>query len=379
MKQAKAWAAALALCLPLQYAGAQEIVVANVGPLSGPLAGNGKANYEGAKAYFDQLNEQGGINGQKIRLVAEDDKYKTEETIRLVQEVARRNKPVAFVNLLGSATVSVMLKEKIFDKVGIPFVGITPGSESLRDPGSPWLFHVQAGDHAQLHRVLTHLSTVGLNKIAVVYQDLPFGKSGLKYIEQVAPPLKIEILGRVAVPSAAEELKATAQQLKASGASVYLMILTPNSGGAMVRDIRAGGDAASIYSLSYVSTTAIMEKASVKDAAGVALAQVTPNPESSTTKLSRDFRAAMDRLSSAQTDAQARSSMQIIGYVNARVTGEAIRRAGPNPTPDKVLSALRSLKADLGGYPVDFTTARNNVGASFVDIGFIDKNGRLRY
>lgn len=378
MKQAKVWAAALALCLPLPYAWAQEIVVANVGPLSGPLAGNGKGNYEGAKAYFDQINEQGGINGQKIRLVSEDDKYKTEETIRLVQEVAKRDKPVAFVNLLGSATVSVMLKEKTFDKLGIPFIGITPGSESLRDPGSPWLFHVQAGDHAQLHRVLAHLSTVGLNKIAVVYQDLPFGKSGLKYIEQVAPPLKIEVLGRVAVPSAAEELKAAAQQLKASGASVYLMILTPNSGGAMVRDIRASGDAAPIYSLSYVSTTAIMEKTSVKDAAGVALAQVTPNPESSTTRLSRDFRAAMDRLNTPG-EVQTRSSMQIIGYVNARVAGEAIRRAGPNPTPEKVTSALRGLKVDLGGYPVDFTTAKNNVGASFVDIGFIDKNGRLRY
>ena len=78
-------------------------------------------------------------------------------------------------------------------------------------------------------------------------------------------------------------------------------------------------------------------------------------------------------------EVKARSSMQMIGYVNARVTGEAIRRAGPNPTPEKVTSALRGLKVDLGGYPVDFTTAKNNVGASFVDIGFIDKNGRLRY
>ena len=379
MKVIKACAAAIALYLPLQFAAAQEIVVASIGPLTGPLASNGTENYEGAKAYFDEINAQGGINGQKIRLVKEDDQYKTEETIRLVQEVAKRDKPVAFINLLGSATISTMIKDKVFDKVATPFVGITPGSESLRNPGSSGMFHVEAGDQAQLRRVLTRLSTVGLNKISVVYQDLPFGKSGLAYVEQLAPKMGIEVLAKVPVPSAGEDLKAAAQQLKASKSLVHVMILTPNSGAAMVRDLRASGDPLPIYSLSYVPASAILEKASLKDVVGVALAQVTPNPDSSTTQLSRDFRAAMDKLQ-FQAATKTRSSMQIIGYVNARVTGEAIRRAGPNPTPDKVLAALRTLRVDLGGYPVDFTDPKHsNIGASFVDIGVVGSDGRLKY
>lgn len=373
----KVWkACAAALCLMHGLAGAQEVVVASIGPLTGPLADNGTANYEGAKAYFDQVNAQGGINGQTIRLVREDDQYKTEETIRLVQSVAKRDKPVAFINLLGSATVSAMLKQGVFDKVGVPFVGITPGSESLRNPGSPWMFHVQAGDYAQIHSVLKHLSTVGLNRIAVAYQDIPFGKSGLAYIDQVAPQMKVEVLGRVPIPSADEKLQAAAQQLKASGASTYVVILTPSSGAAMVRDLRAIGDHTPIYSLSYVPTAAILQKVPLKDAVGVALAQVTPNPETSSTQLSRDFRAAMDKY---LPEVKTRSSMQIIGYVNARVAGEAIRRAGSNPTPEKVHAALRGLRVDLGGYPVDFTETRNNVGAAFVDIGVVDSRGRLKY
>ena len=91
----KLWylAASALLALPLHMAHAQDVVVAHVGPMSGPLAGNGIANYEGAKAYFDQVNAQGGINGQKIRLVREDDQYKADETIRLVHEVAKRDRP----------------------------------------------------------------------------------------------------------------------------------------------------------------------------------------------------------------------------------------------------------------------------------------------
>ena len=78
-------------------------------------------------------------------------------------------------------------------------------------------------------------------------------------------------------------------------------------------------------------------------------------------------------------EVKARSSMQMIGYVNARVTGEAIRRAGPNPTPDKVADALRQLRVDLGGYVVDFPAYGKNVGAEFVDIGVVDSRGKLMY
>ena len=78
-------------------------------------------------------------------------------------------------------------------------------------------------------------------------------------------------------------------------------------------------------------------------------------------------------------EVKARSSMQMIGYVNARVTGEAIRRAGPSPTPERLAAALRQLKADLGGYAVDFTGASKNVGAEFVDIGVVNRDGKLMY
>ena len=376
MRQAFCYAVALTAALTFSPARAQDIVVAHVGPMSGPLAGNGKANAQGAKAYFDHVNATGGINGQKVRLVIEDDEYKADKTIRLVQDVAGRDKPVAFINLLGSANVTAMLKDKTFDKVATPFVGITPGAEALRNPGSPWMFHVQAGDRAQLRKVLSHLSTIGLNKIAVVYQDIPFGKSGLGFVDELAPELKVDVAARIPAPSASEDFKAVAEQLKKADAKTYLMILTPNSGAAMVRDVRAAGDRTPIYSMSYVPVSAIVEKAPLKDAVGIALAQVTPNPDTNASALARDFRAAMSKY---LPEVKERSSMQMIGYVNARVTGEAIRRAGPAPTPERLAAALRQLKVDLGGYAVDFTGASKNVGAEFVDIGVVDRNGKLMY
>ena len=357
-----------------QASAQNEIVVAQVGPFSGPLAVNGIANFVGAQAYFQAVNARGGIGGRMIRFVKEDDAYKPEETVRLLKLVAERDKPVAFVNLLGSANASAMLNGKVLDQLGIPVVGLTPGSEALRKPGSPHLFHLQAGDAAQLGAIARHLGTIGLARAAVVYQDNPFGKTGLASIEAFAAETGLKIVAKASMAIGSEDAKAAAAAVRASTAQACVMILAPNSGAAFVRDLRDQGAALPIYGLSYVTADLLVQKAGAEKAAGVALAQVTPNPTSATSGLTREFHGVMQQFAPKDTQY---SSMNLLGYLAARVTVEAIRRAGSS-NPAAVEKALRELKLDLGGYAIDFTDG-SQVGSRKVDIGVIDRGGNLRY
>lgn len=371
-------AAALALLAALGAAsaapGGGDIVIAHVGPFSGPLAVNGEANYVGAKACFDAVNAQGGIGGRKIRFVREDDAYQPDETIRLLRLVAERDKPVAFVNLLGSANTAAVLKSGLLAQLGIPVVGVTPGSEALREPGSPLLFHLQAGDRAQLRAILRHLAVSGIRRIAVAYQDNPFGKTGLAFIETQAPEQGLSLVGRAPVPIGAEDAQQTVAALQPGGAQAYLMVLAPNSGAAFVRDLRRQAGAVPIYGLSYVPADLVVAKAGAAHAAGVALAQVTPNPNSEATRLMRDFHGVLRQY--AGRDATP-SSMSLQGYLAARVVVEAIRRSGA-ANASAVETGLRGLRLDFGGYTIDFSDG-SNVGSAKVDIGVIDGQGRLRY
>lgn len=350
------------------------IVIAHVGPFSGPLAVNGEANYAGAKACFDAVNAQGGIGGRRIHFVREDDAYKPEGTVRLLKRVAERDKPVAFINMLGSANTTAVLKSGLLAELGIPVVGVTPGSEALREPGSPWLFHLQAGDRVQLSAILRHLAISGLQRIAVVYQHNPFGKTGLAFIEKAVAGQGLSLVGSALMPIGAEDATQAVTLLQTSGAQAYVMVLAPNSGAAFVRDLRSRAAGVPIYGLSYVPADLVVAKAGVARAAGVALAQVTPNPGSEATRLMRDFHGALKQY--AGKDATA-SPMSLQGYLAARVVVEAIRRSG-GASASAVESGLRGLRIDFGGYTVDFGDG-SNVGSSKADIGVIDRQGQLRY
>jgi branched-chain amino acid transport system substrate-binding protein len=369
------WLSALLVAVSVE-AAASDLVVVQVAPMTGPQAAGAMANYLGARAHFDQVNAQGGINGQKIRFVVEDDQYKPEETIRLLQQVAIRDKPLAFINLTGSTSISAVLKDKTLDRVGVPIIGVTPGSEALRAPGHPMLFHVHAGDRAQLKRIVSHLSTLGIAKIGVAHQDTPFGKAALGFIDELAPTLNTKVVARVSVASADEDLKPAVEKLRASAAQTYVMLLQPSSSAAFVRDARALGDKTPIYGMSYVSVKGLIDKASLANATGTALAQVTPNPSASTSGLTREFHATMDQHAPPGTS---HSQLHLIGFLTARVTSEALRRAGTAPTAEKVALSLRQLRVDLGGYNIDFPAGGNNVGSQFVDIGVVDRTGRLMY
>ncbi len=363
----------MCLLFSLGHAAA-EIVIAQISTKSGPLAVTANGTYEGAKAYFDLINAQGGVNGQRIRFVLEDDQYKPAETIRLLELVAQRDKPLAFLNMTGSPNVLAVQSSKTLEQLKIPLVGVTPGAESLRQPGSPWMFHIHAGDRAQVRHILKHVSTLGITKVAVAYQDNPFGMSGLGYFDEAARELNLNVTERVAVPATTERHDAAAARLRGSGAQTYVLILGRYSCATLVNGLRVAGDKVPTYGMSYVPVEAILEKSPLEVAVGMALAQVLPNAMAHKTPFTREFHATMAKHAPGVTP----SNAHLTGYLSARITVEAIRRSGATPGPERVAAALRQLKLDVGGFTVDFAAGKT-IATQWVDIGVLDRTGRLMY
>ena len=72
-----------------QGVSSNEILLGTIQDLSGPLAGYGKAVRNGVQMRIDEINEQGGINGRKLRLVTEDSGYDPKRAVLAAQKLVK--------------------------------------------------------------------------------------------------------------------------------------------------------------------------------------------------------------------------------------------------------------------------------------------------
>jgi len=99
----------------------------------------------GGQIYFSPINDTGGVNGQKIRVLAADDAYKVDETARLTKEALANPEVVALFGFAGTANVGKLLSEGILEQGGAAWAAPYTGGKALRSPFNPWIFHVRAG------------------------------------------------------------------------------------------------------------------------------------------------------------------------------------------------------------------------------------------
>ena len=80
-----------------------EILLGSIQDLSGPLAGFGKQARLGMMLRVDEINEQGGINGRKLKLIIEDSGYDPKRAVLAAQKLVNQDKIFMMVGHIGTA------------------------------------------------------------------------------------------------------------------------------------------------------------------------------------------------------------------------------------------------------------------------------------
>ncbi|MDP3825446.1 MAG: ABC transporter substrate-binding protein, partial [Polaromonas sp.] len=156
--------------------GREDLVIGQVAPLTGTIAGTGNEYVAGGAAYFAWVNDNGGIYGRKIRVVLKDDSYKPDQTLALTRQLLAEDKPLALFGFVGTGNVLALNKNKVLEDAGIALLAPYTGAQDLREPMNPHIFHIRASYTDETARMVEHLHTIGLRRFAVMYQDDPFGK-----------------------------------------------------------------------------------------------------------------------------------------------------------------------------------------------------------
>lgn len=368
------WAAATFFNPALAAAAREDIVIGQVAPLTGTIAGTGDEYVAGGAAYFAHINAQGGIYGRKIRVVVKDDSYKPDQTLALTRQLLAEDKPLALFGFVGTGNVLALTRNKVLEEAGIPLLAPYTGAQDLREPMNPHIFHIRASYTDETARMVEHLHTIGLRKFAVMYQDDPFGKSGLAGAESALEKLGLKAVGKGGYDrTKPEEVDAAVAAIAPTEPDAIIMVSVNRASAAFIKKMREKGSKARLFSISVVNFKELLKNAGEDMARGIGISQVMPSPYSALVPVAREFQALMKKHQPEKVVSYA--SME--SFIAAKILVEAIRRAGGNPTRDKVMAQLEKMNSyDAGGFKVSFSPG-NRVGSRFVEVTVIGPGGKL--
>ena len=362
-----------AAAAPLAWAGKDdEIVIGQSVPLSGVLADTGREMMMGGAVYFEHVNSQGGIQGRKIRHVVLDDGYEVERTVANTRELLEKYNALALFGYAGTGNIQRLLSDRVLADANVAMVGPYTGGEPLRSPYNPYIFHIRAGYGDEAAAMVKMLTSVGITRIGVMYQDDAFGQSGLQGVVAALQAHKLELLVSASYPKNTDQVDAAVQIIAAKQPQAVILISVNKSSAAFVLKYRALSKSAQILNISVVTPQAITGIAGLTDTRGVAIAQVVPDPLSNALPVAREYRTVL----ATHGRGMRPSSTSFEEYLAAKTLVEGIRRA-KSLNRLSVMAALESIdRLDLGGFTVGFGPG-NRVGSRFVEIATVGRDGKL--
>jgi len=362
-------AAAAAVSLPAIAQG-NRIVLGQSAAFSGPAAQLGIQMNKGARIYFDTLNANGGIHGAQIELRTLDDGYEPDRC-KANTEKFIKDDVFGLFGYVGTPTCLAALP--LVNDSKIPFFGPFTGAEALREPFSKSVFHVRASYYDETGLIVKQLTSLGLKKIAVFYQNDSYGKAGLEGVKRALKPLGLEPIALGTVERNTIDVAGAIKEIVPKVPDAVVQISAYKSCAAFIREARKAGYGGTFFNVSFVGTQALADELG-KEGRGIMVSQVMPFPFSTTTPIAREYLEAV-RKAGADTSANY-SSME--GYMAAKVIAEGLKRAGRNPSRDALITGLESIQnATFGGFNVDFGPKRH-VASSFVDLSMLTEDGKVR-
>ena len=354
--------------VPALRAQADRIVLAQSAPFSGPSAQLGIQFHQGARLFFDQLNAQGGLHKRQIEIVKLDDGYEPDRCVENTHKLLTGD-PLALFGYIGTPTCVAALPVATAAKA--PFIAPFTGAMALRQPLNRYAFHVRASYNDETELIVRQLTSLGLHKIAVFYQNDAYGKAGLDGVELAMKARNAKVLAQATVERNSVAVAPAVKTLVAAQPDAIVQIGAYKACAAFIRQARAAGFGGTFFNVSFVGTQALADELG-KDAAGVVVTQVVPSPYNAARPVTREFLQAVKK---AGGDLQANfSSME--GYLAAKVFAEGLKRG--KPTRDGLVAGLESISnEDFGGFTVSFSP-NDHVGSKFVELSMLTADGKVR-
>ena len=319
-----------------------EIVLGSIQDLSGPLAGFGKQLRLGMMLRVDEVNEQGGVNGRKIKLLFEDSGYDPKKAVLAAQKLVNQDKIFMMVGHIGTAQNNAAMPVQ-FEKNVINFFPVTAARE-MYEPFNRLKFAFAATYYDQMRMTLPKLvREKAAKKVCTIYQDDEFGNEVVRGAEDGLKTMNMSLVEKTSFKRGATDFSSQVAKMKAAGCDfVVLGTIIRETIGTIAESRKTSFNP--VFLGSVAAYTDLIHRLGGKAMDGLYATMTVQNPYTDDSSQQISFWAKKYKTKFNEDPAV----FSVYGYLVIDSFIQAARKAGANLTTDTFIKAM-----DTMVYPPD--------------------------
>jgi len=320
----------------------KEILIGSCSALEGPSKFLGTETVSGAKAYFDTVNETGGVEGRKLRLITSDDSYDPEKAQACFDKLMAQ-KVFALAFFVGTPTAVKYVPLAESNK--IPLVGLFTGAQTLYQPMRHWVVNVRASYFDETREQIDGLwSVLGYHKIGVIYPEDSFGAAVLEGVKAALKAHGAEPIAVASYERQTTQVGGAIEKVRSASPDAVVVVGPSNTVAPILKQAHAKGWKPLFSTVSFVGTDELISQAG-EDAEGVVVTQVVQPYYLTDFKAVTQYRRALQKYYPGTTA----NFVSFEGFVDAMVLVEGLKRAGKDLTREGLIHGIESIhEMDLG-------------------------------
>jgi branched-chain amino acid transport system substrate-binding protein len=319
-----------------------EIRIGNFMPYSGPLEIFGQIGKAEA-AYFEMINDRGGINGRKIRFMSYDDLSEASNALDLTRILVETDNVLLMFGSFG--TPDNLAVRKYLNEKQVPQLFVVSGDQDINEPSLyPWTMGWQPSFQEEGRIYANYIQAFYPDKkIVALWQNDNFGRELFKGLEKGLGEVARMIRVDVAYDAGDEHLDAHVSILKQSGAEVFVFAGQPENAAKVIR-IAAEHDWHPVFIVNQTASSiaTVMKPAGLQNAAGVVTAAFLKDASDPAWKdqAAKDWPAFLDKYAKAggKDDGAA-----MYGYAAAATLIQVLKQCGNDLSRENVMKQAETL------------------------------------
>lgn len=319
-----------------------EIVIGSCSALEGPSHFLGAQTVTGAKAYFDMINDEGGVNGRKLKLVSADDSYDPAKAQACFEHLMNE-KVFAMGFFVGTPTAVKYVPLAESNK--IPLIGLFTGAQTLYEPLRHWVVNVRASYFDETREQVDGMwKTLGYKRIGVIYPDDAFGAAVLDGVKAALKAHSASPAAIASYPRQTSQVGAAIETVRAANPEAVVVVGPANTVAPILKQAHLKDWKPLFATVSFVGTDELISEAGA-DAEGVVITQVVPPYYMTEEKTVALYRRSLNKYFPSEQP----NFVSLEGFVDAMVMVEGLKRAGKDLTREGLIRGIESIHDhDLG-------------------------------